>query len=152
MKKLANFTICVVTMLTLISCAVKYQPVSVSQRQSFTNYKYVFVDPYNSHGSYSSLGCDMLAGLLMKKGFIILSYSQYLNMSTSIARNTMVVTIGEGRKRSVGFGGYTREVTLQFVSAATNDLICICTAEGMGETEWNDHEVALTRCVQRLFP
>ena len=152
MKKPVYLAICVVIMLTLISCAVKYQPVSVSQRQSFNNYQYVFVDPYSSHGTYSSLGCDMLEGLLMKKGFVVLSYNQYLNLSPSMARSTMIVRYGAGRNRSVGFGGYTTNVTLQFLSAVTNDLICICTAEGMGETEWNDVQVALNRCIQRLFP
>ncbi len=154
MRKIANFTIVVATVLTLLSCgSVKYLPVSVSQRQSFSNYKYAYVDTYNSHGTYSFHGCDVVAGLLMKKGFVILDYNQYLNMSTSTAYNTMIVTYGEGGTRSVGFtGGYTREVTLQFVSAATNDLICVCTAEGMGSTERDDAEVAVTRCIQRLFP
>ena len=89
----------------------------------------------------------------MKKGFVILSHNQYLNMSASTARSTMKVIYGEGGTRSVGFtGGYTREVTLQFVSAATNDLICVCTAEGIGPTERDDAEVAVTRCIQKLFP
>ena len=154
MRKIVNFTIVVATVLTLLSCgSVKYLPVSVSQRQSFSNYKYAYVDTYNSHGTYSIHGCDVVAGLLMKKGYVILSYNQYLNMSASTAYNTMKVTYGEGGTRSVGFtGGYTREVTLQFVSAATNDLICVCTAEGMGSTERDDAEVAVTRCIQRLFP
>lgn len=110
------------------------------------------MDSYNSHGTYSYHGCDVLAGLLMKKGFVVLDYAQYLNMSSSMARSTMKVTYGEGGKRSVGFGGYTREVTLQFMSVATNNLICVCTAEGMGQTERDDAEVAVTRCIQRLFP
>ena len=154
MKKLIAFTIVVATMLTLLSCmSVKYLPVSVSQRQSFSSYKYAYVDTYNSHGTYSNHCCDIVAGLLMKKGFVVISYNQYLNMSASTAHSTMKVTYGEGGTRSVGFtGGYTREVTLQFVSVATNDLICVCTAEGIGHTDRDDVEVAVTRCIQRLFP
>lgn len=154
MKKLISFIIVVATVLTLISCGtVKYLPVSVSQRQSFSNYKYVYVDNLNSHGSLSYHGCNVLSGLLMKKGFVLLNVYQYLNMSPSTARSTMKVTYGEGGTRSVGFtGGYTREVTLQFTSAMTDELICVCTAEGMGSTEWGDVEVAVTRCIQRLFP
>ena len=49
MRKIVNFTIVVATVLTLLSCgSVKYLPVSVSQRQSFSNYKYAYVDTYNS--------------------------------------------------------------------------------------------------------
>ena len=48
MKKLIAFTIVVANMLTLFSCmSVKYLPVSVSQRQSFSSYKYAYVDKNN---------------------------------------------------------------------------------------------------------
>jgi hypothetical protein len=154
MKKIVKNTLVIVTLLTILSCGTtKYLPVSVSQRQSFDKYKYVYVDVINSRGSYSYHGCEVLAGLLMKKGFVVLNYSQYLNMSYSTAQNTMKVSYGAGGKRSVGFtGGFTREVTLQFVSATTSDIICICTAEGMGSSELDDVEVAVTRCIQKLFP
>lgn len=153
MKKIVTFTIVVATVLNLLSCGtVKYRPVSVSQHQSFSSYRYVYVDAGNSHGTYTYLTCDVIAGLLMKKGFVVLDLFQYQNMSTTMARSTMKVTYGAGSKRSVGFGSYTREVTMQFISAWTNDLICVCTAEGMGETEHEDEDVAVTRCIQRLFP
>jgi hypothetical protein len=74
-------------------------------------------------------------------------------MSTSMADKTMIVAYGEGGTRTVGlFGEFTREVTLLFVSAATNDIICVCTAEGMGHTPFEDVEIAVGRCIQRLFP
>ncbi len=154
MKKYVNFAVTIVAILSIISCGtVRYLPVSVSQKQSFSNYKYVYVDPYHSYGSYKYYGCDVVAGMLMKKGFIMLSYNQYINMPTSMAYSTMEVTYGEGGTRSVDiFGGFTREVTLQFVSAATKDIICVCTAEGMGKTASEDAEIAVRRCILKLFP
>ena len=157
MKKLIAFTIVVATMLTLISCgSMKYLPVSVSKRQSFSKYEYVYVDHMRSNGSFSSDGCDMLAGMLMKKGFVVLSQFDYLDLEPSKANKTMVAIVGVGRKRAMGlFGDQTaQEVTLQFVSASTNDLICVCTCEGSSSsgTPWGNVEAAVVRCVESLFP
>jgi hypothetical protein len=51
----------------------------------------------------------------------------------------------------VGWGGYTIEVTIQFVSAKTNSLVCSCTAEGIGSTEADDIREAITRCLDKLI-
>ena len=48
-------------------------------------------------------------------------------------------------------GGYTIEVTIQFVSAKSNELISSCTAEGQGQTEADDIRQAITRCLSALF-
>ena len=48
--------------------------------------------------------------------------------------------------------GYTIEVTIQFSSAKTNEMICSCTAEGQGETEADDIRQAIRRALTSLFP
>lgn len=44
------------------------------------------------------------------------------------------------------------EVTIQFISAQTNSLVCSCSAEGQGETEADDIRMAITRCLSTIFP
>lgn len=48
--------------------------------------------------------------------------------------------------------GYTIEVTIQFISANLNTLICSCIAEGQGETEADDIRQAITRCLTEVIP
>ena len=49
-------------------------------------------------------------------------------------------------------GGYTIEVTIQFVSGKSSELVCSCTAEGQGTTEADDIRQAINRCIVALFP
>ena len=62
----------------------------------------------------------------------------------------MIINYGESGRRNRGLG-YTIEVTIQFVSAKSNELICSCTAEGQGETETDDIRQAITRCISGLL-
>lgn len=53
------------------------------------------------------------------------------------------------------YGGTTKstsiEVTIQFISAATQKPICSSTAEGQGETEADDVRKAIQRAFEPLF-
>jgi hypothetical protein len=60
------------------------------------------------------------------------------------------VNYGESGKRYRRLG-YTIEVTIQFVSAKNNNIVCSCTAEGQGETEADDIRQAISRCLQGLL-
>ena len=53
---------------------------------------------------------------------------------------------------STGLGGYTIDVTIQFISTKSFDLISFCTAEGQVETEADDIRQAITRCLTALYP
>lgn len=66
---------------------------------------------------------------------------------------TLIVNYGESGKRNIagGLGGYTIEVTIQFISAKTHTLMSSCTAEGQGETEADDIRKAINRCLAGLL-
>ena len=63
----------------------------------------------------------------------------------------MLFRSGESGRRNRGLG-YTIEVTIQFISAKTKQMICSCTAEGQGETEADDIRQAIRRALDGLFP
>ncbi len=63
---------------------------------------------------------------------------------------TMIVNFGETGRRNVNMG-YSIEVTIQFISAATQLPICTCTAEGQGATEADDVREAILRALKPLF-
>lgn len=147
----------------LYGCAI-LKPVQIDQRGSLDQYKYVYVSPtteltsgasvmtgmqYSAYGSgvkKSVNPADIIAGRMIKVGFI-----QLQQINPSLADQTIMVNYGESGRRGTGFGGYTIEVTLQFIDLRTRQIVCICTAEGQGSTEADDIRIALTRCFDKLF-
>ena len=89
---------------------------------------------------------DVIAGMLAKRGYIILN-----KLDERLLQETIIVNYGESDRRNIGLGGYTIEVTLQFTSAATGELLCTTTAEGCGSTEAADVKQAVTRALEALF-
>lgn len=88
---------------------------------------------------------DVISGILMKKGFVIVE-------SITNPTQTLIVKYGQGDKREVlgGLGGYTLEVSIQILKAKTQEPLFLCTAEGQGDTEADDIREAITRCLQEL--
>ena len=104
-------------------------------------------------GQYYSSGksvnpSDVITGILTKEGFIALP-----ELKPELTDQTLIVNYGESGKRVIawGLGGYTIEVTIQFISAKSHTLICSCTAEGQGSTEADDIREAITRCLSGLL-
>ena len=58
-----------------------------------------------------------------------------------------MVGYGHGRGRSVTL----REVTIQLVSAETGELVATVTSEGLGVTEVDRVEYAITRALEALL-
>ena len=83
---------------------------------------------------------------MAKNGFIRLP-----ELKNELSEETLIINYGESGRRNTGMGGYTIEVTIQFVSAKSNELISSCTAEGQGQTEVDDIRQAITRCLSVLF-
>lgn len=71
-------------------------------------------------------------------------------LNPELADQTVVVNYGESGRRGLNLG-YTIEITIQFVSYKTNELICTCTAEGQGSTEADDIRIAIERALESLF-
>jgi hypothetical protein len=90
---------------------------------------------------------DVITGILSKEGFIKLP-----ELKPELTNETLIVNYGESGKRNTGMGGYTIEVTIQFISAKSYTPICSCTAEGQGKTEADDIRQAITRCLTELMP
>ena len=139
------------------------KPATAIKDNSTENFKYVFISPTNSlssgsgrisasryglSGSTTSKSVnptDVITGILAKEGFIRLP-----ELKTDLYSETLIVNYGESGRSPRG-KGYTMEVTIQFVSAESNELISSCSAEGQGETEADDIRQAINRCLSVLF-
>ena len=85
---------------------------------------------------------DLIAGAFAKKGFIILP-----SVDERFRAKTLMVGYGQDRGRSVTL----REVTIQLVSAETGELVATVTSEGLGVTEVDKVEAAITRALKALL-
>lgn len=162
MKTIKFLLIIIINGLILNSCAPLKEPV-VTRNDSIEKYKYIFILPSNDltssiggvyGGDYGVYGVttsksvnpsDVITGILIKRGFIRLP-----ELKSELVEETLIVNYGESGKRYRGLG-YTIEVTIQFISAKTHEIVCTCTAEGQGETEADDIRMAITRALLELF-
>ena len=152
----------VLTVMMFSSCGALKTPVIV-RNVPIEGYRYVFVTPTKEltssaggayGGQYGIYGAsttksvnpsDVIAGELIKNGFVVLP-----ELKAELNNETLIVNYGESGRRNRGFG-YTIEVTIQFISAETYELVCSCTAEGQGETEADDIRQAIRRALSGLF-
>jgi hypothetical protein len=150
-----------IILLLLNSCSTTLLPATSIKNEELRNYKYIYITPTNSltssssstnfYGQYYSTSktinpSDEISGILSKQGLIRLP-----EIKRELANETLIVNFGKSGTRDTGMGGYTIEVTIQFISANTNTLVCSCTAEGQGTTEADDIRIATTRCLNKLL-
>ena len=135
------------------------RPVTIIEKSSIEKFKYIYISPTSTltsssgatyGGQYYSSSksvnpTDVVTGILTKEGFLRLP-----EIKSELTDETLIINYGESGRRNRGLG-YTIEVTIQFVSAKSNELICSCTAEGQGETETDDIRQAITRCISGLL-
>lgn len=163
MNTIKKVFLVVCSILMLGSCAPLRLPVIVKNAPIET-YKYAYIShtkeltsssggtyggQYGIYGSSTTKSVnpsDVTAGVLIKEGFIILP-----ELKSELSNETLIVNYGESGRRNRGLG-YTIEVTIQFISAETKQMICSCTAEGQGETEADDIRQAIRRALEGLFP
>ncbi len=162
MKSFRHILILLSIALALASCGVP-RYATISGKPDLSKYKYVYITPtsertsvkggtygnqYGVFGSTSSksiIPSDVIAGSFMKQGFVRIP-----EINDAQKAQTLVVSFGEsGRKKHVL--GYSIEVTIQLLDAATYELICSTTAEGMGETETDGVRKATTKCLDAIF-
>ena len=150
-------------LLMLVSCRALHQPVIV-RNVPIETFKYAYIP--TTQGLASSTGetfggkygiygfsttksvnpSDIISGVLIKEGFIILP-----ELKSELSHETLIVNYGEGGRRNIGLFSYATEVTIQFISAETKQMICTCTAEGQGSTEADDIRQAIRRALSSLF-
>lgn len=150
-------------LLMFVSCSrALYQPVIV-RNAPIETFKYAYISPTKElssssggtyGGQYGIYGysttksvnpSDVIAGMLITEGFIILP-----ELKSELSHETLIVNYGESGRHNRGLG-YTIEVTIQFISAETKQMICTCTAEGQGKTEADDIRQAIRRALSSLF-
>ncbi|ASB47740.1 hypothetical protein [Alkalitalea saponilacus] len=156
-----RFLIISITSIWISSCASLKPPIII-KNESIEAFKFFYITPTvgltSSSGAtyggqyYSSSKSvnpsDVITGILTKEGLIRLP-----ELKRELNNQTLIVNYGESGKRNIagGLGGYTIEVTIQFISAESHTLICSCTAEGIGATEADDIRKAITRCLTGLL-
>ena len=161
MKSFKLFSV-ICSLLFFSSCA-SLQPAVVTRHTPLDGYRYVYITPtsgltsssggvyggtYGVYGSTQSRSVnpsDIIAGYMMRKGYV-----QVPEIKPELASQTLIINYGETGRRSV-FWGYTIEITLQFLSAQSHEVVCTSTAEGMGETEADDIRIAINRALDELF-
>lgn len=154
------FVVCSILMLG--GCAPLRLPVIV-KKAPVEMFKYAYITPtkeltsstgstyggqYGIYGSSTTKSVnpsDVIAGILIQRGYVILP-----EPNPKLAEETLIVNYGESGRRNRGLG-YTIEVTIQFISAKTNEMVCSCTAEGQGSTEADDIRQAIKRALDGLF-
>ena len=102
----------------------------------------------NKSVSKSINPADIIAGILMKKGFIIVSSPA----SHSHTAQILAVNYGQSGKRELmgGLGDTALEVSIQMLDAQTKEPVYACTAEGQGDTEGDSIREAINRCLAGL--
>lgn len=148
--------------LILNGCSAMKAPiVKTTMDDSINNYRYFYMMPSgdytsstgvygNQFGTYggttkTTSPSSVISGILFNNGFV-----QVNEVNPTNSRETLIVSFGETGRRNVNLG-YSIEVTIQFVSAATQQLVCSCTAEGQGDTEADDVRIAIHRALSPLF-
>ena len=164
MKSFRLFSV-ICCILFFSSCA-SLQPAVVTRHAPLSGYRYVYITPttgltsgagsvyggnywvYGSSVSKSINPSDVIAGYMMRKGFV-----QVPEIKPELASQTLIINYGETGRRNIwgGLLGYTIEITLQFLSAETHEVVCTSTAEGMGSTEADDIRIAITRALDEVL-
>ena len=131
----------------LTGCAMPRVP-TVQMNKDLRAYSYVYIPATQpvqetlEQKTESVNPRDLIAGAFAKKGFIILP-----SVDERFRAKTLMVGYGQGRGRSVTL----REVTIQLVSAETGELVATVTSEGLGVTEVDKVEAAITRALKALL-
>ena len=162
MKHKFAFILLVFSSILFVGCSSLKAPI-IQQNESITPYKYFYIMPsseltsssggvygtgygvYGASYTKSINPSDVISGTLLKHGFVRLP-----ELDQSLLDKTLIVNYGESGRRSKLLG-YTIEVTIQFLSAKTKTVVCVCTAEGRGSTEADDIRIAINRALEPLF-
>ena len=162
--KIKKLFLLILMSLLFISCVSTHLlPVNIARNSSLDKYTYFYITPTESKtssgGVYGNNGhvygsstkstnpSDIISGYLIKKGLIRIP-----EIKNELIDKTMIINYGEtGRRNTSIWGGYAIEITLQVLSAKTNEVVCVVTGEGQGETEADDIRIAINRCLEEMY-
>lgn len=148
--------------LLFYSC-ISLSPTTITRNGSLDSFRYFYVTPtsernsvsggtygnqfgvYGSTSSNSVSPSELIAGYLMNRGYIRLP-----EIKAEKAKQTMIVNYGDGNFRE-GIEGRAIEVTIQILDAEKNDVICICRADAIADTEAEAISRATEKCLNEIF-
>lgn len=161
--KCVKFWLSLICLVLVVNGCSPLKAPTVVKYDTIESYRYVYIIPTkeftssvkSAYGNNNSLysnsvaksvnPSDVIAGILMKEGYMVLPV-----LRQDLVDETLIVNYGESGRRNKGLG-YTIEVTIQFVSAKDRKLVGYCTAEGQGETEVDDIRKAINRALASMF-
>ena len=156
----------VLCFITIVFCScISLQKPTATFHSSLEGYKYVYITPttpvqsvvgatfggsygiYGGTDTYSVNPADIIAGFFIKRGFIVVP-----EIKSENADQTIVINYGEEKSGQTTMSIFhIVGVVIQIISAATNDVICICTGEGSSETDTGAVTQAINRSMEELF-
>ena len=161
MRKNLFFCTIILLVFSFLSCAsmIKLKDPIVIKNGDLSSFQYVIVNDTETSISGSGAGYngiysshtktvtpkEIIIGYLAKNGFVILN-----SIDLKKTDKTLIVNYGESGRREI-FGGYTTEITIQFLNYETSEIIATTTAEGVGSTEVDDIKIAINRALTALF-
>lgn len=147
----------------LFGSCITLTPTSISRNGSLDGFRYFYVIPtaernsvsggtygnqygvYGSTTSYSVSPSEHIAGYMMNRGYV-----RVPEVKTENAKYTMIINYGDGNSRE-GLEGHAIEVTIQILDAENNDLICMCRADAIADTEAKAIRRAIEKCLSEIF-
>ena len=160
MKKI--FTLVFLIALFFSGC-IALEPTTVTRHSSLEGYQYVYITPTSEKtsvsgavvgGTYGVYGAtesksvnpsDLISGHFLKRGYIRIP-----EINPDYIDRTIIVNYGETKSLSDGFY-YYEGVIIQIISAKTNELICVCSAEESGSNESQALSAAINECMKEIF-
>ena len=161
-KEKSRLLVLVIALL-LVGCASIPKYANIQSYDSIRKYDYVYVTPagtknsvsgssygnqFGTYGTTSSKSinpAEIISGRFMKAGMVPVP-----ELRKETNAKTIVVNYSETGRHNK-FMGYSIEVTIQLIDAATYDVICTATAEGMGDTETDDVRKAINKCMDAIL-
>lgn len=169
MNPARRFAVSLFLLAFISGCMSLQDPTYVQNKDIIGNYKYAYIpeisnktsssssavgwsNPYSGENSFNlnyvatGVAKDMsphleIEGFLLKKGIVRIDKINEENIN-----DTFIVRYGNSGRRD-GFWGYALEVTIAFIEPESNEILFMCTAEGIGETETDDIRYAISNCL-----
>lgn len=161
-KIIVTYLLLLCSLVFLDSCG-SLKPAVINRYGSLDGYKYVYISPTSSTvgstgsvvgGNYGVFGSTETSsinpGEVISGYFLKLGYVRLPELKQELLSQTIVVNFGISGRRNLNLG-FTQEVTIQILSAQDSKIICVCSAEGQGETEADDIRIATNRCLNAIF-
>ncbi len=162
MKKYITIFLLFSLLMSFTGCSVPLTVPTVQKADTFTKYRYAYITPTQAITSSPTAGftdfwgynniqksvnpADIISGILIKKGYIIIP-----EISPELKAETIIVNYAESGNRSEGYLEHVVEIIIQIISADNYQKVAYCKADGSGTTTADAITTAITRGLNSLF-